>query len=87
MLLRPKLLKLHRLSEFELDTVLPLARHGIVLPKPMLPNAPAAPDPGEQFLRNLLASRAYLTLVISYKLLQAGPLEPRVITPQEFFYK
>ena len=82
-LLRPKLSKLHGLLAFEVDEVLTdLARHAIVLPV----IAPAiklfAPDPGDQFLWNLLASRDDLVLVTGDKLLlQKGPLQQRVISP------
>ena len=80
-LLRPKLLKLHRLTEVEIDTVLTdMARHAIVLPAPLLPNAPAAPDRGDQFLWDLLSSRADLLLVTGDKLL----LQPLAVTPKDF---
>lgn len=84
-LLRPHLRKLHDLSEAEIDTVLQeLARHAIVL------NAPAqttllAPDPGDQFLWNLLASRADLWLVTGDKrLLNSPDMAPRVMLPATF---
>lgn len=84
-LLRPHLRKLHGLSEAEIDTVLQeLARHAIVL------NAPAqttllAPDPGDQFLWNLLASRADLWLVTGDKLLLNSPdMAPRAMLPATF---
>jgi uncharacterized protein len=85
-LLRLKLVKLHRLTELEVDVVLAdLARHAIVLPVPLSINSPLAPDPGDQFLWNLLISRDDLMLVTGDKLLlQAGPLQKRVITPQAF---
>jgi putative PIN family toxin of toxin-antitoxin system len=85
-LLRPKLLKLHRLTALEVDVVLTdLARHAIVLPVPLPTAAPLAPDPGDQFLWNLLTSREDLLLVTGDKLLlQAGPLQKRVMAPQTF---
>lgn len=85
-LLRPKLLRLHRLTEQEIDAILTdLARHAIVLQVPLLPNAPVAPDSGDQFLWNLLSSRADLMLVTGDKLLlQPGPLQQQVVTPQAF---
>ena len=85
-LLRPKLLKLHRLNELEIDAILTdLARHAIVLSEQLQPNAPAAPDLGDQFLWDVLSSRANLILVTGDKLLlQAGPLQPRVVAPQDF---
>lgn len=75
-LLRPKLMKLHRLTELEIDLILTdVARHAIVLPETLLPNAPAAPDLADQFLWDVLSSRANLMLVTGDKLLlQAGPL-------------
>ncbi|QDL35943.1 putative toxin-antitoxin system toxin component, PIN family [Rhodoferax sediminis] len=83
-LLRPKLCRLHGLSEAEVDTILAdLARHAIVLPP--AGTAPQAPDPGDQFLWDLLASRADLVLVTGDKLLlqdKAGP--QRVISPETF---
>ena len=84
--LRPKLLKLHRLTALEVDVVLTdLARHAIVLPVPLPIAAPLAPDPGDQFLWNLLTSREDLLLVTGDRLLlQAGPLQKRVMAPQTF---
>ncbi len=85
-LLRPKLLKLHRLAEPEIDAILTsLTRHAIILPVPPQPDSPIAPDVGDQFLWNLLASRDDLMLVTGDKLLlQTGPLQSRVIAPNEF---
>jgi hypothetical protein len=49
-----KLLKPHHPAEVEIHEVLTeLASHAIVLPAPLLLNAPAASDPGEQFLSDL----------------------------------
>ena len=57
-LLRPKLLKLHRLVAAEVDQILTdLALHAIVLPGAPPTAKLLAPDPGDQFLWNLLASR------------------------------
>jgi uncharacterized protein len=85
-LLRPKLLKLHQLAEAEIDTILTaLTRHAIVLPPSKHPGAPPAPDVGDQFLWDLLTSRKDLILVTGDKiLLQAGPLQARVMAPLEF---
>ena len=81
-LVRPWLCKLHGLLEVEIDVILlELARHAIVL----APQAPVAPDPGDQFLWNLLATRADLVLVTGDKLLLQNELmQPRVILPQTF---
>ena len=85
-LLRPKLSKLHWLSAVEVDEVLTdLARHAIVLPVAPQMEKFLAPDPGDQFLWNLLASRDDLVLVTGDKLLlQAGPLKERVISAADF---
>ena len=85
-LLRPKLVTLHRLAESEIDTILTtLTRHAIVLHVPPQANALAAPDIGDQFLWNLLTSREDLMLVTGDKLLlQTGPLQARVMAPLEF---
>ena len=85
-LLRPKLSKLHWLSAVEVDEVLTdLARHAIVLPVAPQMDKSLAPDPGDQFLWNLLASRDDLVLVTGDKLLlQAGPLKERVISAADF---
>ena len=88
-LLRPKLLKLHRLEESEIYVVLTdLVRHAIILPALPLQTLPRAPDPGDQFLWDLLSSRNDLLLVTGDKLLlQAGPLQQRVMAPQAFAAK
>jgi predicted nucleic acid-binding protein len=86
-LLRPELCKLHGLSEHEVDTILTdIARHAIVLTlsndAKVIPNAP---DPGDQFLWDLLDARADLMLVTGDKLLLADPaMQPRVVSPQGF---
>lgn len=86
-LLRPKLCKLHGLSEQEVDTILTdIARHAIV----MTPAIDAkvisiAPDPGDQFLWNLLYARSDLVLVTGDKLLLTDfAMQQRVISPQGF---
>jgi len=85
-LLRPQLRKLHGLSESDLDLILvDLAQHAIVLPDHGHSDTPAAPDPGDQFLWNLLASRADLVLVSGDKLLlQDEAMQTRVITPVDW---
>lgn len=91
-LLRPKLMKLHQLAETEVDTVLTdITRHAIVLRPPLQPSLPsspaqrAAPDPGDQFLWDLLSSREDLVLVTGDKLLlQAEPFAQRVLSPAAF---
>lgn len=79
----PALRKLHGLSVADVDMVLTdLAQHAIVLlPAP----APAAPDPGDQHLWNLLAARADLVLVTGDKLLlKDNPMRGRIISPRGF---
>ncbi|MBA4254622.1 MAG: twitching motility protein PilT [Polaromonas sp.] len=92
-LLRPHLSKLHGLSEAEVDTVLQeLAQHAIVLTTPdptqqrAAPSAPPlAPDPGDQFLWDLLATRADLVLVTGDKRLLATPdMASRTMLPTTF---
>ena len=86
-LLRPKLCKLHGLTEPEVDTILTdIARHAIVLAPSNGPNmTPIAPDPGDQFLWGLLHTRADLVLVTGDKLLLADlAMQQRVILPQAF---
>lgn len=82
-LLRPKLAKPHGLAPEQIDTVLTdLARHAIVLSPPANQAAAPAPDPGDQFLWNLLALRADLILVTGNKrLLDDAAMQPRVISP------
>jgi putative PIN family toxin of toxin-antitoxin system len=83
-LVRPRLCKLHGLSEAEIDTILvDIARHAIVLAPVKTAATPLAPDPGDQFLWDLLASRTDLVLVTGDKLLlQDEAMQQRVILPQ-----
>lgn len=85
-LLRPKLSKLHSLSEVEVDYILTeIVRHAIVLKPADLGESPRAPDSGDQFLWDLLATRVDLVLVTGDKLLlQAEGMQQRVILPQVF---
>lgn len=84
-LVRPSLRRLHGLTAAELDAVLTdLVQHAIVL-NPASGSAPPAPDPGDQLLWDLLATRADLLLVTGDKLLlQDGGMQGRVISPQAF---
>lgn len=70
----------------EVDQILTdLALHAIVLPAPPQMDKGLAPDPGDQFLWNLLASRDDLVLVTGDKLpLQTGPLQKRVMSAADF---
>lgn len=83
-LLRPKLVKLHGLGAAQIDDVLTeLAQSAIVLSPPEQASMLDAPDPGDQFLWNLLAFRSELILVTGDKRLQQDALMGhRVITPQ-----
>jgi len=85
-LVRPHLRKLHGLSESEIDTVLlDLAQHAIVLAVDRTAGKPIAPDPGDQFLWDLLSSRSDLVLITGDKLLlQDQSMQPRVLPPQAF---
>ena len=84
--MRPKLCKLHGLSEAEVDVILTdTARHAIVLTPVSVDRSPRAPDAGDQFLWNLLATRADLVLVTGDKLLlKDQAMEQRVVLPQAF---
>ncbi|MDD2879127.1 MAG: putative toxin-antitoxin system toxin component, PIN family [Rhodoferax sp.] len=85
-LLRPHLQKMHGLTEVDIDTVLiDLARHAIVLNPVADAVLPRAPDPGDQFLWDLLCSRTDLVLVTGDKLLLADTsMQPRVMSAQTF---
>jgi len=84
-LLRPHLTKLHGLSETQIDTVLTeLVQHAVVLTPPAQ-QAFLAPDPGDQFLWNLLAMRTDLVLVSGDKrLLNTPDMAHRVVMPSAF---
>jgi predicted nucleic acid-binding protein len=82
-LVRPRVSKLHGLNESEVETILTdVAQHAIVLASAA---APPAPDPGDQFLWDLLAARPDLVLVTGDKrLLENATMRGRVISPQDF---
>ena len=87
-LMRPRLVKQHGLGAEQIDTLLTeLARHAIVLTPPANQtnqSVAVAPDPGDQFLWDLLALRTDLFLVTGDKrLLEDAAMQPRVITPLE----
>lgn len=84
--MRLKLSKLHGLFVADIDTILAdMARHAIVLNPVQNATALLAPDAGDQFLWNLLATRADLLLVSGDKLLLKNQaISPRVMTPQAF---
>lgn len=80
---RPKLRRLHGLSSTEVETILTdIAQLSILLrPQPAAP----APDPGDQFLWEMLAARADLVLVTRDKRLLRDPaMRGRVIEPKAF---
>ena len=85
-LVRPKLRQLHGLSVAEIDIILTdIARHAIVLAPLHTAATPMAPDPGDQFLWDLLADRADLVLVTGDKLLlRDEAMRERVILPKTF---
>jgi uncharacterized protein len=82
-LVRPGLRKLHGLTVAEVETLLTdIAQHAIVL-APVA--APPAPDPGDQFLWELLAAKADLLLVTGDKALLRDPgMQSRVVSPRSF---
>lgn len=84
-LLRPHLAKLHGLTETHVDTLLAdITQHAIVL-HPLTQATLEAPDPGDQFLWNLLATRLDLVLVTGDKrLLEAPSMANRVQLPSTF---
>jgi predicted nucleic acid-binding protein len=82
-LVRPGLPKLHGLKVAEIETLLTdIAQSAIVL----APGAgPAAPDPGDQLLWDLLAARDDLRLVTGDKALLCEPgMLGRVMSPRDF---
>ena len=82
-LVRPDLSRRHGMTVVEVETILTgLIRHAIIL----APVAAApAPDPGDQFLWELLAARADLVLVTGDKLLLGDRrMRGRVISAQAF---
>lgn len=84
-LLRPRLCRLHGLSVGEVEELLAdIVQHAIVLQPP--PTAAfTAPDPGDQFLWDLLGSRQDLFLITGDKRLLADPAwSGRVCSPREF---
>ncbi|MGH8182193.1 MAG: putative toxin-antitoxin system toxin component, PIN family [Rhodanobacteraceae bacterium] len=80
---RPALRKRHGLKQAEIESLLiALARNAIVL-TPVA--GPAAPDPSDQHLWDLLASHAGLCLVTGDKLLlQQSSAPARMLAPAEF---
>lgn len=85
-LLRPKLVKRHGLSESEIDTLMTdLARHAIVLTPTASTPLAIAPDAGDQFLWDLLDTRPDLLLVTGDQLLlQETAMRERVMAPLDF---
>ena len=82
-LLRPSLRKLHGLTIAAVESILTdLAQHATVL---VPVTGPPAPDPGDQLLWDLLATRADLLLVAGDKrLLRDSSMQGRVISPRAF---
>ncbi len=85
-LTRPKLCKLHGLSVSEIDSILTdMARHAIVLTPANTGAVSFSPDAGDQFLWDLLATRADLVLVTGDKLLlQDELMQHRILSAQAF---
>lgn len=82
-LARPKVRKLHGLTNGEIEIILTtIAQHAIVI-VPVL--GPRAPDRGDQLLWDLLATRADLLLVTGDKRLVGDVgMRGRVVAPAEF---
>ena len=82
-LMRPRLRTLHGLAAAEIEAVLTgIAGHAIAIAPA---TGPAAPDPGDQLLWDLLATRADLVLVTCDKrLLEDSRMRGRVVSPQTF---
>lgn len=82
-LARPAIARLHGLTSAEIELLLiDLAQHAIVV-TPV--TGPPAPDPGDQFLWDLLAARPELVLVTGDKaLLQNEGISGRAMTAQAF---
>ena len=85
-LLRPKLVECHGLSEPEVDVILTdMARHAIVLKPADSGSNYIAPDPGDQFLWDLLATHADLMFVTGDQLLlQVAVMQQRIMSANEF---
>ena len=82
-LMRPRVRTLHGLAGVDIEAIVTrVARHATVL----APAAgPAAPDPGDQLLWDLLAARADLVLVTCDKLLlEDSRMRGRVVLPEAF---
>lgn len=84
-LLRPRIVRAHGLTEAEIDTVLTqLAQHAIVL-APAAGAAPA-PDAGDQLLWDLLACRPELMLITGdAALLDDQAMRARILTPAQWW--
>lgn len=82
-LVRPALRKQHGLTVAEVETLLTdIALHAIVLTPAV---GPPSPDPGDQLLWDLLASRADLLLITGDQALQRDTaMQARVLSPRAF---
>ena len=79
---RAKLRKAHGLAPSDLqDLLVELTQLAMVLAPA---TGPAAPDPGDQHLWDLLAARDDLVLVTGDKLLSMSAWRQRIVTPQQF---
>jgi len=83
-LARPKLRKLHGLDDEAIEPLLlEIVRHAILV-EPV--RGSPAPDPGDQMLWNLLATRLDLLLVTGDRaLLEDEAMNGRIVTPAQFF--
>lgn len=83
-LLRPRIKKLHRLTESEIDILLEaLATNGVIVDT--TGRNEQAPEPGDNHLWRLLAARPGLNLITGDALLiENPPPKCRVLRPREF---
>lgn len=72
-LLRPKLCKLHKLNEHQIDTILSEITANAVWHEVVVNSEEQSPDPGDYHLWNLLATESSAILVTGDQLLLANP--------------
>lgn len=83
-LVRPGLVRVHRLGIAEIDDILTdIVLHAVMIEPQQ--SAHQAPDRGDQFLYDLLAIRADLVLITGdQKLLNHAAISGRVLSPRQF---
>ena len=85
-LLRPAIAALHRLGPDEVEDLLAEIAASAVVVDPLVA-ATAAPDPGDQHLFDLLATRPNLLLITGDQLLLARLPHDRVTTPAHYWQR